>query len=139
LVNRVELKNASLGKQYSTDEIEAALHQFSDNITFEKITDDALVTKTCNAIADGYIVSRFEGGSEYGPRALGNRSIIADPSYDGIQDIINARVKGRERYRPFAPVIPLDEATEVFEQHRPSPFMLLIAKIKKEFTDVVSN
>jgi carbamoyltransferase len=82
---------------------------------------------------NGHIVARFEGGSEFGPRALGHRSILADPCFARMKDILNARVKFREAFRPFAPVIPEEDIEQVFEQHVPSPFMLVVSHIRPEF------
>ena len=79
--------------------------------------------------ARGNIVARFEGGSE-GP-ALGHRSILADPTYERMKDVVNARVKFREAFRPFAPFVPLDRANEVFEL-KPSPYMLLVAPVRED-------
>ena len=81
--------------------------------------------KVAEALADGSIVARFEGGCEYGPRALGHRSILADPVFLRMKDVVNARVKFREAFRPFAPFVPLDRANEVFELEAESPFHAL--------------
>ena len=92
--------------------------------------------KVAEALADGSIVARFEGGCEYGPRALGHRSILADPVFLRMKDVVNARVKLRSlsAIRSF---VPLDRANEVFEFEAESPFMLLVAKIREEFHAVL--
>jgi carbamoyltransferase len=82
-------------------------------------------------IADGNIVGWFQGGSEYGPRALGHRSILADSRKAEMTDIVNARVKHRESFRPFAPAVLLEDCADYFELKGASPYMLLVAKVKK--------
>ncbi|MBX2809127.1 MAG: methyltransferase [Cellvibrionaceae bacterium] len=130
---RVALHSAALGRQYAGDECSAALDQFADQIDVTVLNEQERVDRTAGALAKGHIVARFEGGAEYGPRALGQRSILADPTFEKMRDIINARVKFREPFRPFAPVIPEERAAEVFEQPIASPFMMLVSDIKAEY------
>lgn len=130
---RVPLKRASLGVQYPQPQIARSLEQFRGSIEVEELTPEELLTRTAQALAKGNVVARFEGGSEYGPRALGQRSIMADPTFQHMKDILNARVKFREAFRPFAPVIPVEAVSQVFEQPVAAPFMLLVAEIKPEF------
>jgi len=130
---RVALKQATLGKNYSGQEILHSLDRYEKLLDIESLNDHQMVTRVANAISKGSIVARFEGKSEFGPRALGHRSIIADPIFPRMKDVINARVKFREAFRPFAPVIPIERANEVFVLDTQSPFMLLVAEIRKEF------
>ncbi|MBN8564740.1 MAG: methyltransferase [Leptolyngbya sp. UWPOB_LEPTO1] len=130
---RIPLKQATLGRSYSNAEVIQALSQFEDEIEIEQLSPEAVVTRSAKALAEGHILARFEGGSEYGPRALGHRSILADPTFRRMKDIVNARVKFREAFRPFAPVIPLETVSQVFEQSVAAPFMLLVSEIKPEF------
>jgi len=132
-VKRNRLKTASFGKSYHDEEILKSIEKYSDLVDYEILSEKEILERTCDAISSGLVVSRFEGGSEFGPRALGNRSILADPSFEGIQDIINARVKGRERYRPFAPVVPEEDSSTYFEQELKSPFMLLVSGIREQY------
>ncbi|MGG6268984.1 carbamoyltransferase C-terminal domain-containing protein [Leptolyngbya sp. AN03gr2] len=134
---RVPLKKATLGRTYRNDEVMQALRHFSAAIEIEQLSSEEMVNRSAKALASGSIIARFEGGSEYGPRALGHRSILADPSFRRMKDIVNARVKFREAFRPFAPVIPLEAVSEVFEQPVAAPFMLLISDIKPEFHDQI--
>ncbi len=127
------LRTASLGCQYYPEQIERAIDAFNDRINVQSLTSDQVIEKTAKSLSRGHIVARFEGGSEYGPRALGNRSILADPSFAHMKDVVNARVKFRESFRPFAPVIPEEDLSIVFEQNAPSPFMLLVSEIKSEY------
>ncbi len=134
---RVPLLTANLGKSYSTSEVEQAIAEFSDDIQFEALSPEQMLERSAQKLSQGSIVARYEGGAEYGPRALGQRSIMADPTFQRMKDIINARVKFREAFRPFAPVIPLESISEVFEQSVAAPFMLVVPKIRSEFHDVI--
>ncbi len=134
---RVPLRRADLGKTYSPTEVERSVEQFAGDIVFEQLTPDQMIARSAQALAQGSIVARFEGGSEYGPRALGQRSIMADPTFLRMKDIVNARVKFREAFRPFAPVIPLESIAEVFEQSVAAPFMLVVPQIRAEFHGVI--
>ncbi|MEM9087951.1 MAG: carbamoyltransferase C-terminal domain-containing protein [Cyanobacteria bacterium P01_F01_bin.53] len=131
--HREPLRKADLGRAYAEAEMESAIAQFSDQVQVTPLSEEAMLEQTATALSEGSIVARYEGGAEFGPRALGQRSIMGDPSFLKMKDIINARVKFREAFRPFAPVIPLEAMAEVFEQEVAAPFMLLVANIKAEF------
>ncbi|MEO1052064.1 MAG: carbamoyltransferase C-terminal domain-containing protein [Bacteroidota bacterium] len=136
---RKKITSASLGTAYSDKHVEKGLEQFNNDISWEKLTKDEMIKRCGSALSLGNIVARFEGGTEYGPRALGNRSILADPTFAKMRDIINARVKFRESFRPFAPVVPEDMVDEIFDQDTSSPFMLMVANIRKEFHDLIPS
>ena len=98
----------------------------------QKLPDAELLRRTAQHIADGKIVGWYQGRQEWGPRALGNRSILVDPRRAEMKDILNQRIKHREPFRPFAPSI-LEEATgEYFERSHPSPFMNLAYSVRPE-------
>ena len=90
-----------------------------------------MLKKTAQLIADGYIVGWYQGKMEWGPRALGNRSILADPRRENMKDIINAKIKHRESFRPFAPSILEEYVSEYFDMKIPSPYMLMVSPVKK--------
>ncbi len=136
---RTTLTKAGFGKQYSVEEVEFAISQFATDIVVEELPPAAIVPRAAQSLAQGNVVARFAGGSEYGPRALGQRSIMADPTFKRMKDIINARVKFREAFRPFAPVIPLESVSTVFEQQVAAPFMLVVPQIKPEFHDLIPS
>ena len=92
----------------------------------------ALYQRTAKAIAAGRVVGWFQGRMEWGPRALGNRSIVAHPGLPNMKDVLNARIKHREWFRPFAPSIMADHQDEYFAHDHPSPFMLHVYKIRSE-------
>lgn len=129
---RAPLRNAGLGRRYAEHEIEAALAAHEGDLEITRLSPDATTQQAAEALAAGRIVARFEGGSEYGPRALGHRSILADPTFARMRDVLNLRVKHRESYRPFAPVVPESRAEEVFSLSVKSPFMLLVAPIRAQ-------
>ncbi|WP_225894277.1 carbamoyltransferase C-terminal domain-containing protein [Atlanticothrix silvestris] len=134
---RVSLTKATLGRHYGSKQISQAIRHFQDSVEVEELTPDEMITRTAQVLGQGSIVARFEGGAEYGPRALGHRSIMADPTFKRMKDILNMRVKFREAFRPFAPVIPLEAVSQVFEQQVASPFMLLVPPIKAEFQELL--
>lgn len=132
------MKHASWGPAYEEDEITAELEAVRgdfDNAgcVIEKLDDEnELCRRAASEIANGKIVGWFQDRMELGPRALGNRSILADPRKEGIKDILNKRIKYREPFRPFAPSIMEEYVGEYFEQTHPSPFMSFVYKIRKE-------
>ena len=129
-----------LGRSYSDLEIEKAVYSFSENnkieiIKFSKLPD--LYENMALYISQGYITSWFQGRSEFGPRALGNRSILADPRRHDMKNILNSRVKFRESFRPFTPSVLAEKSNEFFELDIESPFMLLAPYVKKGKGDLV--
>ena len=127
---RPPLTRATLGRRYDDDEVERAVEARRERLHGERLDDDGLLQRAAEALARGHVVACFRGGSEFGPRALGHRSILADPVLADMKAILNARVKFREAFRPFAPVIPRERMGEVFERDVPAPFMLLVAPIR---------
>lgn len=130
------LTNAYLGRSYSQEEIYKSLFE-EGMYHFEEYETDELLSKVASWLAQGKIVGWFQGGSEFGPRALGGRSILADPRNRKMKDILNRRVKFRESFRPYAPAVLLEDCGDYFEIDRESPFMLLIAPVRKEKRRVI--
>ena len=122
---RISFKNAFTGITYKSSEIYKTLKKFK--IDFEKISNK----KIAILLSKGKILGNFQGASEYGPRALGNRSILADPRKKGIRNYINKHIKHREMFRPFAPAILEEKSNEYFYLKK-SPFMLRVTKCKKK-------
>ena len=118
-----KLKNAYTGIRYSDKKIETVLRKYK--IESEKIN----LEKIAKHISNGNIIGWFQNGSEYGPRALGNRSILADSRNPKMQDIVNNKVKHRESFRPFAPAVLEQDYKKYFKLKNPSPYMLLVAKV----------
>ena len=134
-VERKSLGTACLGRSYSDFAVDAAISLYGKSIKVEKLSQKNMIERVAQSLSEGNIVARFEGGSEFGPRALGHRSIMADPAFIRMKDVVNARVKFREAFRPFAPFVPLDRANEVFELSASSPYMLLVAPVRDEFRE----
>ncbi len=128
--NRHELKHSYLGPEFSKERIKAALQ--SAGLEPRKLDREALLEATADQIAKGNVVGWFQGRMEWGPRALGNRSIVAHPGLPNMKDVLNARIKHREWFRPFAPSILAEFQHEYFEHDHPSPFMLHVYKIRPE-------
>lgn len=118
------------GPEFSDDEIRRELE--NSNLKYENLSDDETVARAASDIADGLIVGWFQGRMEFGPRALGNRSILADPRRSNIKEILNNRIKKREPFRPFAPSILAEHVADYFEQTHPAPTMLMVYTIKHE-------
>lgn len=124
-------KSSLLGPDFTDDEIIAALE--TQNLVFEKIASPTeLFQKTCQLLIEERVIGWFQGRMEYGPRALGSRSILGDPRSTKMQSTMNLKIKYRESFRPFAPIVLREKASEWFEiapQHA-SPYMLIVADIK---------
>jgi carbamoyltransferase len=124
------MDHAYLGPEFRTDRCRAALERAG--VESEVLDEPTLIARTAEVLDQGKVVGWFQGRMEFGPRALGNRSILADPRRPEMKDVLNARIKHREPFRPFAPSI-LEEATpQYFEDHYPSPFMLLNYTVRRE-------
>ena len=125
-----KMKFAYLGSEYSQVEIENELNNV--NAKYNTYSDEDIIKKIVEAIKQDKIVGLFRGKMEFGPRALGNRSIIADPRSINMQRNLNLKIKFRESFRPFAPVILKDKVSDWFNFDDESPYMLLVAYIKDE-------
>jgi len=122
------MRTAYLGPEYTDAELVQTLENYG--VKYEKPA--GLLPRVAQYLADGKVVGWFQGRAEFGPRALGNRSILADPRRLGMKDTLNARIKRRESFRPFAPAILDEYVGEWFENTYPSPFMLLVYKFREE-------
>ena len=123
-----EMQHVYYGPEYSDSEVLGDLE--AAGCTYQKLTEQELISLTAGAIAKGKIVGWFQGRMEFGPRALGNRSILSDPRRKDMKDILNSRIKYREPFRPFCPSILAEKAGEYFETDYPSPFMVMAYKIR---------
>ncbi|MDF9745837.1 carbamoyltransferase family protein [Natrinema salsiterrestre] len=118
------------GPEYEDEVIERALE--TRGLAYERPSDP--VGAAVSALADDQVVGWFQGRMEFGPRALGNRSILANPSREAMKDTVNAKVKRRELWRPFAPSLPAENVERLFEDAGPSPFMILSFDVEEEAT-----
>lgn len=129
-----------IGKSYSAEDVIRAVDPYrnKDGISIRQFEDmDALYDEMAREIADGKITSWWQGRSEYGPRALGNRSILADPRRKDMKDILNSRVKFREGFRPFTPSVLKERASYYFTLDIDSPFMLLAPNVRPGKADII--
>jgi carbamoyltransferase len=129
------MEHAYTGPEFDEGKIELALNQ--SGLPHCRLSNCELTKVAAQAIADGKIVGWFQGRMEFGPRALGNRSIIVDPRRSEMKDILNARIKKREPFRPFAPSILSERVGDYFEQTHPSPTMLMVYQVKKDKQSVI--
>ncbi len=129
--SRVEpIYSAYTGAKFSNDEIEAVLK--AANVSYKKYSDDELYEKVANKLIDAGVIGWFNGRAEFGPRALGARSILADPRRNDAKELLNSKIKRRESFRPFAPSILKEHVSEYFEVDDIVPFMEKVFPIRKE-------
>ncbi len=137
------MQGAYLGPSYSNQETKDMLQKYS--AVYQEFTEEDLLIEVANKINEGKVIGWVQGRMEFGPRALGNRSIIGDPRNEKMQTIMNMKIKFRESFRPFAPAMKEDKLDQYFELDRASPYMLFVAPIKgkhrveerKENTDIL--
>ena len=125
-----DMKGSYLGNEFKQEEIESELK--SIGASFDTFEYDDLINKTSEILANEKAVGWFQGRMEFGPRALGSRSILGDPRSDKMQKNLNLKVKYRESFRPFAPSVLKEDLSDWFEIEADSPYMLLVAKIKSK-------
>jgi carbamoyltransferase len=128
--------HAQFGPAYGTAEVEAALARRSD-VGAERLDEDEIASRAAAALAKGAVLAWMQGPMEYGPRALGNRSFLADPRSDSIRDTINEKIKKRELFRPFAPSVKAEKASAYFRISQPSPFMTIIVPVREDKREVI--
>ena len=134
------MNHAYWGPAYSNGEISRAVDAAAlsgHGYSIEELPEGELLRKTARIVADGRILGWFQGRAEWGPRALGNRSIVADPRRAEMKDVLNRRIKHREIFRPFAPSILAEATGSYFEKSHPSPFMTLAYAVKPEKRDKI--
>ena len=134
------MKHAYWGPAYSAEEIRSAIQASAvsnGGYTLGELDEPDLLRRTAAIIAEGKILGWYQGRAEWGPRALGNRSIVADPRRPEMKEILNERIKHREIFRPFAPSILAERTGEWFEKSHPSPFMTLAYPVRREKRDKI--
>lgn len=129
------MQAALLGPAFSDAEIEATLR--GHGAVFERVDGEDLLARTVQLLAAGKVVGWFQGRMEFGPRALGSRSILGDPRSPAMQSVMNLKVKFRESFRPFAPIVLRERLSDYFELDVDSPYMLLVAPVKPEWRKAV--
>ncbi|MFQ5844078.1 MAG: carbamoyltransferase, partial [Planctomycetota bacterium] len=131
------MKNASWGRTYDEPWIRAATSSFGVRVAAGRRRSPDVARETARLLARGKVVGWFQGGSEFGPRALGHRSILADPRDPRMKGRINARVKHRQAFRPYAPAVLAERVGDYFEGVEQSPFMLLAARVRPRMRDKI--
>jgi len=125
--------NPYVGTSYSQDEIDAVLKECK--LKPARMSQEEIIAETARLLHEGHIVGWFQGAMEIGPRALGNRSILADPTRKDMKAKINAEVKHREAFRPFAPSVPVESMKDFFMTEVEAPFMLKVCDVRPEYRD----
>jgi carbamoyltransferase len=129
------IKHAFFGKPYRDEEIKDAVSKRMVRLVSNAVPSPDICKEAAKILADGNIIGWFQGRSEFGPRALGNRSILADPRTAEMKDILNSRVKHRQPFRPFAPIVLQERADEIFLGPGDSPYMLMAKHVAPEWKD----
>ncbi len=129
------MKHAYLGVDYGDDELRGLMNRTAIRMATTTTASENICADAARALSAGEIVGWFQGRSEFGPRALGNRSILADPRPPAMKDRLNMRVKHRQAFRPFAPIVPFERAAEIFVGGMESPFMLLAEEVRPDWRD----
>ncbi len=128
VLNKDKMKGSYLGPEFNQSEIEKVLNNL--NAKFDILNENQLEEKTALSLSNGNIVGWFQGRMEFGPRALGGRSILGDPRSEKMQKNLNLKIKYRESFRPFAPSVLSEDSKDWFDIEVPSPYMLFVAKVK---------
>ena len=136
-IEKDNMQGSYLGNEYSENEIKSKFDEIGAN--YLSLSDKELIDKTVENLSNGKAVGWFQGRMEFGPRALGNRSIIGDPRSETMQKNLNVKVKFRESFRPFAPSVLREDVSNWFEMDSESPYMLFVAKVKKDKTTEMNN
>ena len=131
------MDHSYVGRPYSEQEAASALQRFLVRIQVEAKRSDNVCRDTAKLLADQRVIGWFQDRSEFGPRALGNRSLLADPRKPEMKDILNSRVKHRQAFRPFAPIVLAERMKDVFEGDEDSPFMLIAKPVRPEWRDKI--
>lgn len=131
------MNHAFLGVKYKNEDVQKATSKGLARIGTRRTISNDICADTAKVLAEGKVIGWFQGRSEFGPRALGNRSIIADPRTPEMKDILNKRVKHRQPFRPFAPIVLFERAKEIFEGDEDSPYMLIAKRVRPEWRDKI--
>jgi carbamoyltransferase len=131
------MNHAFLGVKYKDEDIQAATSKGLARVGTRRTVSPNICAETAKKLVEGKVIGWFQGRSEFGPRALGNRSILADPRTPEMKDILNSRVKHRQPFRPFAPIVLFERSEEIFEGDEDSPYMLLAKRVRPEWRDKI--
>lgn len=124
------MRGSYLGPRFSNEDIESRLQQLEAR--YERVEDSDLYRRVAEYLAEGKVIGWLQGHMEFGPRALGGRSILGDPRSEKMQSVMNLKIKYRESFRPFAPSVLRERVSEYFEMDADSPYMLLVAPVAEK-------
>jgi carbamoyltransferase len=124
------MQGSYLGPEFSSEQIQSFLHEIG--ASFTQLDENELADRVAKILEEGNVVGWFRGRMEFGPRALGGRSILGDPRNLAMQSVMNLKIKFRESFRPFAPAVLYEEVADYFQHHQASPYMLFVAPVKDE-------
>lgn len=127
------MKGSYLGPSYSQEEVQQALRDYDKKLTYYGLSSDVILEQAVKDLKDGRVIGWFQGSAEFGPRALGARSILADPRGKDVQQRVNFKIKKREGFRPFAPAIREEDFSFYFEGTKGNPYMLLVHPLKSSW------
>lgn len=131
------MSGSYLGPEFDSNQIKSQLD--AAGAVYEQLDDETLFSKAAQLLADESVIGWFQGRMEFGPRALGGRSIIGDPRSEKMQSVMNLKIKYRESFRPFAPSVLWERASDYFEQESPSPYMLIVAPVLESLRTPMSE
>jgi carbamoyltransferase len=131
------MRGSFLGPSFEEAEIKNALDRAGAH--YRRLPEAEMLESVAASLAEGAVVGWFQGRMEFGPRALGNRSILGDPRNSKMQSVMNLKIKYRESFRPFAPAVLVERTADYFELDRPSPYMGLVAKVREELRQPMSD
>jgi carbamoyltransferase len=136
---KMKITHAYFGRPYTDKEVAEATEKRLVKFETKAVRPDNVCREAARLLAEGNIFGWFQGGAEFGPRALGHRSILADPRSPDVKDKLNSRVKFRQAFRPFAPIVLMERVDEVFEGVEESPYMLVVKNVRPEWRDRVAG
>jgi carbamoyltransferase len=131
------MQGSYLGPEFGKKDIRPLIARYG--AVMQQITDLEMYRRLARLLADGHVIGWFQGRMEWGPRALGNRSILGDPRHPEMQRRLNLKIKFREGFRPFAPSVQMEESERLFELKHPSPYMLLVAPVQPSIRQVLPD
>jgi carbamoyltransferase len=131
------MNHAYLGREYRDQDVRNALTRGLVRFATKATSSKNICRKTAELLSQGQVLGWFQGRSEFGPRALGNRSILADPRTAEMKDKLNKEVKHRQAFRPFAPIVLAERASDIFEGDEESPFMLVAKRVRPEWKEKI--
>ncbi len=137
IIKNINISSPYLGSSYTNDEIKKAFLDLNLIVPKKLKTENDVVDNAAKVLSEGNVIAWFQGKHEFGPRALGSRSFLADPRKDSIREVINKKIKKRELFRPFAPSTILEKSNDYFDLNQESPYMNMVANVKENMKKII--